>query len=220
MAEKKNRKAYQLKVTLKAVRPPVWRRVVVPGAFCLDELHWVIQFAMGWTNSHLHQFVVKAPVESPTPAELRRMMTSRDFSALGGPAMRGERIFTDLSTADGLGDGEDETRIRLDQIAPAEKAKFRYDYDFGDGWEHDVLVEKITPRDPSVTYPRCLGGKRNCPPEDCGGPWGYADLLDAIADPSHERHAELKEWLGDDFDPERFDLDAVNAAFDDVTRDG
>lgn len=192
--------------------------MVVPGAFGLDELHWVIQLAMGWTNSHLHQFVFKAPVERPMPTGLRRMMMSGDFTALSSPAMRGERVFTDLSTTEGTDDGEDETRVRLDEVAPTEKGKFRYDYDFGDGWKHDVLVEKITPMDHSATYPRCLAGKRSCPPEDCGGPWGYADLLDAIADPSHERHAELKGWFGDDFDPDRFDVDAVNAAFDDVTR--
>jgi len=219
MAQKKIRKAYQLKVTLKSIRPPVWRRVVVPGDFCLDELHWVIQLAMGWTNSHLHQFVFKAPIKPPAPAALPRMMMSDDFTALSGPAMRGERVFTDLSTVEDVDDGEDETRVRLELVAPTEKGKFRYDYDFGDGWHHDVLVEKITPMDPSATYPRCFAGKRSCPPEDCGGPWGYADLLRAVADPSHERHAELKGWLGDDFDPERFDVDAVNAKFDDVTGD-
>jgi hypothetical protein len=218
MAQKRIRKAYQLKVTLTSIRPPVWRRVVVPGDFCLDELHWVIQFAMGWTNSHLHQFVFKTPVPPPAPADLRRVMTSGDFAAVNISAMRGERVFTDLSTVDDMGDGENETGVRLDRVAPAAKGKFRYEYDFGDDWVHDVLVEKMTPMDPSATYPRCLAGKRSCPPEDCGGPWGYADLLDAISDRSHERHAELKEWLGDEFDPERFDIDAVNAAFDDVTR--
>jgi len=163
MAQKKIRKAYQLKVTLKSIRPPVWRRVVVPGDFCLDELHWVIQLAMGWTNSHLHQFVFKAPIKPPAPAALHRMMMSDDFTALSGPAMRGERVFTDLSTVEDVDDGEDETRFRLDLVAPTEKGKFRYDYDFGDGWQHDVLSRRSrrwTPRRRTRAASRASGAVR------------------------------------------------------------
>jgi hypothetical protein len=85
-------------------------------------------------------------------------------------------------------------------------------YDFGDGWTHDVVVEKILEPEPGVSYPRCVVGKRACPPEDCGGPWGYAELLAAIGDPTHERHEEIMDWIGDPFDPEAFDVKQVNKA--------
>jgi len=99
----------------------------------------------------------------------------------------------------------DERKVRLHKVA-ALKSRLVYEYDFGDGWTHDNLVEKVLPPDPGVAYPRCIAGARACPPEDCGGVWGYADLLDALADPNHELHEEKKEWLGEDFDPEAFDL--------------
>ena len=98
----------------------------------------------------------------------------------------------------------------LDQIAPNAKDRVRYDDDFGDGWEHDILVEAVLPLAPDARYPNCLAGKRACPPEDCGGVWGYAELLDAIADPRHPEHDEPREWLGRPFDPEAFNLDEVN----------
>ena len=101
--------------------------------------------------------------------------------------------------------------VTLAQIAPAEKSKVRYEYDFGDGWVHTLLVEKILPSEEGQTYPRCLTGRRACPPEDCGGPWGYADFLEALTDPGHEQHTQLVEWVGEDFNPAAFELDAVNA---------
>lgn len=106
---------------------------------------------------------------------------------------------------------QSETGIRLAQIAPAVKSKFRYEYDFGDDWQHTVVVEKTLPAEEGRAYPLCLTGKRACPPEDCGGPWGYAELLEAISTPEHKEHAELRDWVGEEFDPEAFDLDAVNA---------
>jgi hypothetical protein len=215
MAVKKARSAYQLKVTLKGMRPPVWRRVVVPGRFDLEELHWVIQIAMGWTNSHLHQFVFKVPREAPRPSDMSRWMAGEFAIRLS--AIRGERVFSDPSFE--LEDIEDEAKVSLDELSLSERDKFRYEYDFGDGWDHDVLVEKIAPIERSATYPRCLAGRRRCPPEDCGGPWGYGEMLEALGDPAHERHREFVEWIGGDFDPERFDLAAVNAAMAAVTRE-
>lgn len=82
--------------------------------------------------------------------------------------------------------------------------------DFGDGWEHSLLVEKILPAARPLRYPVCLAGKRRCPPEDCGGPWGYQDFLEAIGNPDHERHEEFVEWIGGGFDPEEFDIEHVN----------
>jgi hypothetical protein len=176
---------YQIKVTLRDSKPPIWRRLLVPGEVRLSQLHKILQVAMGWQNSHLHQFV----------AGERR----GDETFYGVP----DPDFNDLEV-------KDERRVRLRDIAPEAGAKFFYEYDFGDGWEHVLLVEKILPPDPSVRYPVCVKGKRACPPEDCGGVWGYADLLEALADPKHEQHQELRDWIGDDFDPEAFDLDSVN----------
>lgn len=168
---------YQLKITLKDISPPIWRRVLVPDC-SLAELHEVIQLAMGWENYHLY-----------------------DFEA-------GGEHYTDPSGMDEL-DMEDAGRARLSRVAPKEKAKLRYTYDFGDNWQHEVLVEKILPSEERKAYPVCIDGKRACPPEDVGGPWGYMEFAEAIRDPEHERHAEFLEWRGE-FDPEAFDIDAVN----------
>jgi hypothetical protein len=168
---------YQLKVTLKDINPPVWRRLLVPDC-SLAELHEVIQLAMGWENYHLYDFEVG-----------------------------GER-YTDPRGMDDL-DMEDASRAMHGQLAPEAKAKLRYTYDFGDNWRHEVLVEKILPPEEGKAYPVCIDGKRACPPEDVGGPWGYMEFAEALADPEHEQHEEFREWRGE-FDPEAFDLDAVN----------
>ena len=109
-------------------------------------------------------------------------------------------------------DMENETKIRLSQIAPEVKSGFVYEYDFGDGWLHRIVVEKILPAEEGKTYPLCVTGKRACPPEDCGGPWGYVGFLEAIADPEHEEHDEMLEWVDGEFDPEAFDVEEINVA--------
>lgn len=171
---------YQLKITLEQIRPPIWRRVQVPGTILLPHLHNLIQTVMGWDNGHLHAFQVGDISYGEPDPELDDWM-------------------------------QNELRVRLSQIAPVEKSKFRYEYDFGDGWSHLVVVEKILPVTEGQIYPICLTGKRACPPEDCGGPWGYAEFLQAISDPEHEQHDELLEWIGGEFDPEAFALATVNA---------
>ncbi len=112
-----------------------------------------------------------------------------------------------------LGGGKigSEPRLSLEQVLPSEKGRLRYEYDFGDGWEHDILVEKLLARQEDVWYPRCVAGERACPPEDVGGIWGYEELLEALQDPKHERHEEFLEWAGE-FDAKLFDIDAVNGA--------
>jgi hypothetical protein len=175
-AEKDDR-IYQLKITLKDVRPPVWRRVLVPDC-PLTRLHQVIQVVMGWDDCHLYEFEV------------------------GGQRYTDPRGMNDL-------DMEDASKVRLGQVAPREKAKFRYTYDFGDDWRHEIRVEKVFPREPGKAYPACIDGKRACPPEDVGGPWGYMEFAEAIRDPEHERHDEFIEWRGE-FDPETFSVEAVN----------
>jgi hypothetical protein len=171
---------YQLKVTLRGTRPPVWRRLVVRADTTLLRLHGVLQVAMGWTDTHLHQFHAEGLRFGVVDSEMDRGMMS-------------------------------DRRVALLQIAPRVAARLVYEYDFGDGWTHDIRVEKILDGDDDVVTPTCVGGSMACPPEDCGGVHGYADLLDAIADPGHSRHDELMEWLGRPFDPETFDRDAVNA---------
>jgi hypothetical protein len=109
---------------------------------------------------------------------------------------------------------------RLDQIAPRPKDRFGYTYDFGDNWEHDILVEAVTDPEPGIAYPRCLTGRRACPPEDCGGIWGYEYLLEILTDPAHEEHQDRLEWLGldsaDQFDPAAFDPAHANTALSDL----
>lgn len=154
---------YQLKITLKSVRPPVWRRVLVPGRITLASLHDVVQVAMGWTDSHLHQWEVDGQ-EYGTP--------SPDWP---DPTLRSER------------------RVRLDAVA-VEGTRLEYWYDFGDDWRHDVRVEQVRGRLRGERLPRCVAGRRACPPEDVGGPWGYAELLAAQADPSHPEHESFATW--------------------------
>jgi hypothetical protein len=174
---------YQLKITLKHIRPPIWRRVLVPGEFSLGQLHQVIQVVMaGWCDGHLHEFEIDGEHYSQPPAP------GEDWGVPIG----------------------DEATVKLADVLGAEKSKCLYIYDFGDDWQHEVLVEKILPIDPNQTYPVCLKGKRACPPEDCGGPWGYAELLAILADPKHPEYDERCEWLIGDFDPECFDPDSIN----------
>jgi hypothetical protein len=176
---------YQLKVVLKYVSPPVWRRIQVPGNITLNQLHGVLQVTMGWSDYHLHLF--KA--------------AGRTFTA---PA-------TDESW-DGLGSkDEDDTQFHLHAVLTRAGQKLGYVYDFGDGWQHEIRVEKILPPDANLRHPICLAGKRACPPEDCGGPGGYYNLLEALRDPHHKQHEELTEWVGGGFDPEAFDLEGINS---------
>jgi hypothetical protein len=172
---------YQIKVTLDESKPPIWRRILVPGDATLEKLHYILQVAMGWTNSHLHQFIV------------------------------GQTFFGQPHPDFGL-EMRDERRVKLSQIAPGEGFAFRYEYDFGDSWLHNLVVEKVLEPEPGQHYPVCVKGKRACPPEDVGGVWGYEGFLEAIGDPDHPEHEDYLEWIGGEFDAEEFDLDAVNSA--------
>ena len=108
-------------------------------------------------------------------------------------------------------DVEDEDDIRLSQIFTGrKKPRIVYEYDFGDSWRHEIRLEKVLVPEPKVKYPRCVEGARACPPEDCGGAWGYADFLEAISDKKHPEHRDMKEWIGGKFDPEKFSVEAVN----------
>jgi hypothetical protein len=172
---------YQIKVSLRDSKPPIWRRIQVQGDTKLSQLHLIIQTVMGWANYHLHQFVVgETYIGVPHPDDWHEV--------------------------------NDERKFTLSRLSDREGFKFTYEYDFGDNWQHDLLVEKILSPEPGVKYPRCIKGKRACPPEDVGGVWGYDDFLAAIKDPDHDEHETMLEWVGGEFDPEALDLAEVNAA--------
>lgn len=169
---------YQLKVTLRDTKPPIWRRIQVPGSITLYKLHQILQIVMGWSNAHLYEFEIgEDRVGEPDPEYGTEVLSAR--------------------------------RVRLSLIGPG--VKFSYTYDFGDDWEHAVLVEKVLPPEEGVSYPRCVTGRRRCPPEDCGGVWGYAHLLDVMQNPEDPEHAEMLEWVGGPFDPAEFDVASINA---------
>jgi hypothetical protein len=165
---------YQLKATILDIRPPVWRRVVVPSDITLSRLHAVLQAAFGWWDYHLHEFEI-------------------DGARYG------------IDDGEGWEPPKDEGRARLNTVAQ-EGSSFVYVYDFGDYWRHKIVVEKVFTAEPGTRYPVCVGGRRACPPEDCGGTWGYQGFLEAIRDPTHEEHDAMLEWVGGHFDPEAFDL--------------
>lgn len=169
---------YQFKITLLDIQPPIWRRIQV-GDCTLDKLHEHIQAAMGLTNSHMHHF--------------------RIDGTLHGDPMLLKETFGELQYKDSI-------TTSLSDILPEGGGRFRfeYEYDFGDGWLHEVLFEGRLGAEPGKRHPLCLEGARACPPEDVGGVWGYLDFLSAITDPEDEQHEEMREWIGRKFDPEAF----------------
>lgn len=156
----------------------------------LADLHDVIQTAMGWTNTHLHEFEIDGVSYGEPDAD-----TDADWDS---PEMA------------------DESKVQLSRVAH-EGDRIRYTYDFGDGWEHDVLVEKVVSPQPGGQYPSCVAGRRSCPPEDVGGPWGYEVFLAGVRDPNHDEQAHWTEWIGGRFEPDEFDLAAVNDALKEHT---
>ncbi|MBM4425643.1 MAG: plasmid pRiA4b ORF-3 family protein [Chloroflexi bacterium] len=180
---------YQIKVTLNDSKPPIWRRFLVNENVTLSKLHDILQTVMGWTNSHLHHFIINGEFYSEPFDDDFGMMETKDGS-----------------------------RFKLNQFVNREGFKFRYEYDFGDSWLHDLVVEKILPAEKGARYPVCVAGKRACPPEDVGGVWGYEDFLKTISDPNHLEHEETLRWVGGDFDPERFNISAINAGLQNPRR--
>ncbi len=200
-----------IRVTLNGSKPPIWRKLTVPSDIVLGELHEVIQIAMGWTNSHLHRFDQRVKISKDERIRLwqKDSWTPREWARL-----HGGRKFVTKVTPWGEPtemEGEDEEAVTLGEVCPKVKNSLIYEYDFGDGWEHAIEVQKIIEPEPGVQYPVCLGGKKACPPEDCGGICGYYELLETISDPEADDHDDMLEWLGGDFDPDAFNLDEVNA---------
>ncbi|MBI5629894.1 MAG: plasmid pRiA4b ORF-3 family protein [Elusimicrobia bacterium] len=178
---KSTAQTYQLKVTLDGIEPPIWRRLAVPSDINMKKLHEVLQVAMGWTNSHLHQFIV-----------------GKTYYGIPDDEVVGPE------------ETKDERRYTLAQLAKGKGSKLVYEYDFGDGWEHLIAVEDVRPVEGKAAHPVCLDGARACPPEDVGSIPGYENFLAAIKDPKHPEHEDMVEWIGRPFDPEAFTVEAVS----------
>lgn len=180
-SKKESPKLYEIKITLMELTPAIWRRVLVPRDILLADLHQVIQIAMGWQDSHLHEFEIGKKRYGP--------LLDDPFDMDDAPL--------------------NEDIVHLNGVAKT-KAKFVYAYDFGDDWRHEIRIERAVESASGQREVCCIAGENACPPEDSGGPFGYPSLLDAIADPQHEQHDEIREWMGEDFDPLRFDLASTN----------
>jgi Plasmid pRiA4b ORF-3-like protein len=171
---------YELRIELLYLEPAIWRRILVPASIKLSKLHLVLLWTMGWAGGHLHEFVI-----------------GDDNYGIPDPNYDTPPVI------------QREDRITLSAALGARKA-FTYLYDYGDGWEHRVTIEKILPPDSGMKSPRCLDGAHACPPEDVGGPPGYIEFLQAINDSANEEHDAMLEWCGGSFDPTAFRLDDVN----------
>ena len=179
-------RVYQIKVTLRDLEPPIWRRVLVRSDMTLKGLHNVLQVVMDWEGYHMHEFAIgKRRIGVPDKENFYEV--------------------------------ENEGRIKLYQIVSRPRCKFYYIYDLGDNWEHELLVEKILPVDEGAFYPICIAGERAAPPEDCGGLWGYTEILDRLqerqtqpaeSEAAIEGDEETPWWAG--LDSEAFDLDKIN----------
>jgi hypothetical protein len=178
VAAPKAEQVISLKVTLRGIRPPIWRRLEVPSRLSLGGLHDAIQAAMGWGGHHLYMFDVAG------------------------------RSYGDPAAVD---DVADDSRLTVGGVMEAGVRRFTYTYDFGDDWEHDIVIEAKKAAVDGRRYPACTAGKRNCPPDDCGGVWGYRDLLAALANPSRSEAREWSEWMELGFDPEQFSIETVDA---------
>jgi Plasmid pRiA4b ORF-3-like protein len=179
---------HRIKVSLAGAKPPIWRRLELASTTTLADLHHIVQACFEWNGSHLWLF--DTPQGRYGPGEMSAVDADLEY--------------------------RDARRLTLERAAPAPGSKITYLYDFGDDWQHVIQVEAIRPALDGTTYPRCTGGRRAAPPEDCGGVWGYADLIETLGDTDHPGHEAMLEWLGlgspADFDPGRFAAAEINDA--------
>jgi hypothetical protein len=172
-------KYVSLRIELLHIKPLVWRRLMVPASISLLDLHLAIQGAMGWTNSHLHQFEIDG----------KSYGEPDEYSEIEIVSEKGQKLSAALGKS---------------------VAEFMYQYDFGDNWQHRIVVEQTQKVHPAWSGPLCVAGERACPPEDIGGVHGYQEFLEAIADPAHDEHVHLLKWVGGIFDPNGFDINSAN----------
>jgi Plasmid pRiA4b ORF-3-like protein len=173
---------YRIKIGILETNPIVWRRFLIPSKITLHHLHLVLQEVMGWKNYHLYRFEIgKNQYGEPNP----------DNDIYGLPFINTRQT-------------------KLNAVIENKGSLFLYEYDFGDGWEHQLVVEDILEFEPDTQYPVCIGGENACPPEDCGGPHGYAQMLEIIRNPAQEEYRSTKTWLGRRFNPSKFGLTSTN----------
>lgn len=175
---------YRLRVTLDDIEPPVWRELLVPADVTLPVLHRIIQLGMGWQGTHLHRFLMgRREYLDPDPKGIMRLEHERD-----------------------------ERRVRLNALLRTPGQTLLYEYDFGDEWQHTIALEAIVAATPGAAYPMCVDAAGACPPEHCGGPIGYRDLLALLADSAHPNYRAFRDWVGAAFDPSAVDIAVINAA--------
>ena len=174
--------SYILRVELLEIEPLIWRRLRVPRGIAFTRLHQILQLALGWRDSHLHEFRADKLVI-------------------------GMKEVNEVDAREGI---QDEKEWKLQELLDTGVTEFEYLYDFGDGWRHRVIVEPATRGGQSGPSPLCLAGENACPPEDVGGPHRYAGFLKALANPAHREHGEFTRWIGGVWDPKGFDLNRVN----------
>lgn len=178
-------KIYQFKIELMGISPSIWRSVQLNDNTQLLDLHYAVQIAMGWYDSHLYQF-------------------KNNELIYGDPdALEDESVL-------------DDSVVNVVDVFKAEKDSIDYVYDFEDNWEHKIILEKIIESPKPLEHMLCVGGKRNCPPEDCGGVAAYLDMLEVLKTPDTEEYTELIEWLGGEFDPEFFEMSIINESFKEI----
>lgn len=172
---------YQLRVELAEIQPVIWRTLWVPGTIKLSRLDRVIQSAIGWTNSHLHEF----------------MIDGRRYGVV------------DVDGFD-EGELLDDRKFTLGKVLGSLMHEFMYEYDFGDGWRHHITVQHRLAANEYNNWPVCIAGENAGPPEDVGGSYGFAGFVRIMSDPTHEEHLDMWRWHGGPFDPRGFDISAVN----------
>ncbi len=182
-----HKKVYQFKISLQGISPLIWRRILVPESYSFWDLHVAIQDAMGWLDYHLHLFRIRqkrahSEIEIGIPNEDR---FEGENEILPGWEIPIADYFYDVGSA------------------------CIYEYDFGDDWKHEIILEGIQLQEKDEKYPKCIGGAQACPPEDCGGIGGYIGLLEVISDPENEEYEEMITWLGGKYDPSNFSPDRV-----------
>jgi hypothetical protein len=173
-------KAYQLRIELQEIEPRIWRTLRVPGSITLARLHKIFQIVFDWTDTHLHEFTIGGTHYGIPDPDFDEIKIVR------------------------------ETGVTLEEVLTPSIERFLYSYDFGDGWEHEIQIERIVTMQPDEPRILCLEGANACPPEDVGGPYSYAKFLKIIGNPKHPEHRATLSWCGGAFDPTGFDLQAVN----------
>jgi hypothetical protein len=180
----------QIRISLMHVEPPIWRRVLVPCDMNLARLHDVIQVAMGWYDCHLYEFQIGG-------------------RSYGVPAPEFEDPDFKLYHA---------TNLKLEAVLRRGIERFSYTYDFGDNWQHEVVIEQQLPSAASMDYPAFVEGEHRCPPEDVGGVPGFFEFLHTITDPAHEEHERMLEWIGGRYDPDELDVYRINLGMENIAR--